>query len=136
MSAVFNVKGNVYIEKQIEIKGGAVQFIDNHNDQEKQLKDKADIIIPAEFNSEIALAIYEKLKAAQILDDNLQPLCSRPKAALLAQELSERLGIKHTWTIYEKMWHRENMRNDLQKALERKETGNYIFVIREILDND
>ena len=133
MSAVFNVKGNVYIEKQIEIKGGAVQFIDNHNDQEKQLKNSAEMIIPAEFHSEKALAIYEKLKAAKILDDQLQPLCSRPKAALLAQEISNRLGIKHTWTIYEKMWHRDNMRNDLQKALERKETGDYVSTIREAL---
>lgn len=134
MGATFNVTGNVYIEKQIEISGGAVQFNDSHNDEHKAIK-KEDIIIPAEFQSEQALAIYEKLKKANVLDENLQPKCSRPRAALLAQELSERLGIKHSWTYYEKMWHRENMRNDLQKALERPITGNYIAYIKEILDD-
>jgi len=133
MGATFNVKGNVHIEKQIEIHGGAVQFNDYHYSDDKNLPKKEDIVLPAEFSSEVAMAMYEKLKTAKIIDDNLQPLCSRPRAALLAQELSSRLGIKHQWTYYEKMWHRENMRNDLQKAMERKETGDYIYVIREAL---
>jgi len=89
--------------------------------------------LPKEFYSESALVLYKKLRDSKILDDNNQPLCSKPRAALLAQELSAQLNIKHHWTYYEKMWHRENMRNDLQKAMERKETGDYIYVIREAL---
>lgn len=66
--------------------------------------------------------LWERLKNADLVDDNNQPNVSRPEAALMADMLSEILGIANKWKMFEKLWHRNNMRGDYNKALEQRKS--------------
>lgn len=66
--------------------------------------------------------LWERLKNADLVDDYNQPNVSRPEAALMADMLSEILGIANKWKMFEKLWHRNNMRNDFNKALEQRKS--------------
>lgn len=66
--------------------------------------------------------LWERLKNADLVDDYNQPNVSRPEAALMADMLSEILGIANKWKLFEKLWHRNNMRNDFNKALEQRKS--------------
>lgn len=66
--------------------------------------------------------LWERLKNADLVDDYNQPNVSRPEAALMADMLSEILGIANKWKMFEKLWHRNNMRGDYNKALEQRKS--------------
>jgi hypothetical protein len=54
------------------------------------------------------------------VDEHFQPLLSRTLAALLADSMAARLGIKEKWKVFEGFWHRKYMRSDYNLALTRK----------------
>ena len=63
---------------------------------------------------------YDKVKqpqAAGWVDANYQPLISRTQAALLADAMAERLGIREKWKVFETLWNRKNMYRDYYKSL-------------------
>ena len=66
--------------------------------------------------------LWEKVQEAGLVDEAGQPTVSRTEAALLADELAERLGIAHKWKLFETLWHRNNMRGDFNTALEQKKS--------------
>jgi len=61
-----------------------------------------------------------KLRMPGYVDANYQPLISRTQAALLADAIAERLGIKEKWKVFESLWNRKYMRSDYNLALTRK----------------
>ena len=73
--------------------------------------------LPAALCTEQAMALWRKAQAAGWIDDNYQPLISRTQAALLADAMAERLGIKEKWKVFEGLWNRKNMYRDYYKAL-------------------
>ena len=76
--------------------------------------------LPAALCTEQAMALWRKAQAAGWIDDNYQPLLSRTQAALLADAMAERLGIKEKWKVFEGLWNRKYMRSDYNLALTRK----------------
>ncbi len=83
-------------------------------------REKGDIdtpTLPASLCTEQAMALWRKAQAAGWIDDNYQPLLSRTQAALLADAMAERLGIKEKWKVFEGLWNRKNMYRDYYKAL-------------------
>ena len=66
--------------------------------------------------------LWEKVQEAGLVDKDGQPTVSRTEAALLADELAERLDISHKWKLFETLWHRNNMRGDYNTALEQKKS--------------
>ena len=66
------------------------------------------------------MALWKKAQAAGWVDANYQPLISRTQAALLADAMAERLGIKEKWKTFEALWNRKYMRSDYNLALTRK----------------
>ena len=64
-----------------------------------------------------AMVLWRKAQDAGYVDDNYQPLISRTQAALLADAIAERLGIKEKWKVFEGLWNRKNMYRDYYKAL-------------------
>ena len=73
--------------------------------------------LPEVLRSEAAMALWKKARAAGYVDENYQPLISRTQAALLADAMAERLGIKEKWKVFETFWGRKNMYRDYYKAL-------------------
>jgi len=66
--------------------------------------------------------LWERVKSEGLVDGSGQPTVSRPEAALLADMLAQRLGIANKWKVFERMWHRNNMRGDYNTALDQKKS--------------
>ena len=73
--------------------------------------------LPAALCTEQAMVLWHKAQRAGYVDEHYQPLLSRTQAALLADAIAERLGIKEKWKVFEAFWKRKNMYRDYYKAL-------------------
>ena len=78
--------------------------------------------LPASLCSEQAMILWKKAQDAGYVDANYQPLISRTQAALLADAMAERLGIKEKWKVFEGLWNRKNMYHDYYQALDQRKT--------------
>ncbi len=76
--------------------------------------------LPEVLATEAAIALWKNAQAAGWVDTNYQPLISRTQAALLADAMAERLGIKEKWKTFEALWNRKYMRSDYNLALTRR----------------
>jgi len=85
-------------------------------------REKGASILPEALAVEQAMALWRKAQAAGWIDDNYQPLLSRTQAALLADAMAERLGIKEKWKVFEGLWNRKNMYHDYYQALDQRKT--------------
>ena len=79
-------------------------------------------ILPEALASEEAMALWQKAQEAGYVDEHYQPKISRTQAALLADEMAKRLGIKEKWKTFEALWNRRNMYRDLQDALNQQQS--------------
>lgn len=61
--------------------------------------------------------LWQKAKDAGLVNENNQPTISRTEAALLADMLAGKLGIRNKWKMFETLWQRNNMRGDFNTAL-------------------
>lgn len=61
--------------------------------------------------------LWQRVKDAGLVNENNQPTVSRTEAALLADMLAEKLGIRNKWKMFETLWQRNNMRGDFNTAL-------------------
>ena len=66
------------------------------------------------------MKLWGKVREAGLVDEDFQPLLSRTQAALLADAMAQRLGIKEKWKVFEALWNRKYMRSDYNLALTRK----------------
>jgi len=73
--------------------------------------------LPDVLATDKAMALWRKAQQAGYVDEHYQPLLSRTQAALLADAMAERLGIKEKWKVFETLWNRKNMYRDYYKAL-------------------
>ena len=69
-----------------------------------------------------AMALWRKAQRAGYVDEHYQPLLSRTQAALLADAMAERLGIKEKWKVFEGLWNRNNMRGDYTRAMNQRQS--------------
>ena len=76
--------------------------------------------LPPSLCTEQAMVLWRKAQRAGYVDEHYQPLLSRTQAALLADAMAERLGIKEKWKVFEGLWNRKYMRSDYNLALTRK----------------
>ena len=83
-------------------------------------REKESSILPKVLATDEAMALWRKAQDAGYVDDNYQPLISRTQAALLADAMAVRLGIKEKWKVFESLWNRKYMRSDYNLALTRK----------------
>ena len=89
--------------------------------QKEKEKGKEDTpTLPPLLRTDKAMVLWQKAQDAGYVDANYQPLFSRTQAALLADAIAERLGIKEKWKVFEGLWNRKYMRSDYNLALTRK----------------
>ena len=70
----------------------------------KPQKEKGNIdapTLPPLLRTDKAMVLWQKAQDAGYVDANYQPLISRTQAALLADAIAERLGIKEKWKVFE-----------------------------------
>ena len=78
--------------------------------------------LPEALATPQAMLLWQKAQQAGYVDEHYQPLLSRTQAALLADAMAERLGIKEKWKVFETLWHRKNLYKDLYCALNQKQS--------------
>jgi len=78
--------------------------------------------LPEVLSTDKAMVLWRKAKEAGYVDEHYQTLLSRTQAALLADAMAERLGIKEKWKVFEGLWGRKNMYKDLYYALNQKQS--------------
>ena len=78
--------------------------------------------LPDELATDEAMVLWRKAQQAGYVNEHYQPLLSRTQAALLADAMAERLGIKEKWKVFEALWHRKYMRSDYNLALTQQQS--------------
>ena len=89
--------------------------------------------LPDVLSTEKAMALWRKAQEAGFVDDDYQPLLTRTQAALLADAMAVRLGIKEKWKVFEELWHRNYMRNDYNVAFSRKRSHDFMDELKAVL---
>ena len=69
-----------------------------------------------------AMVLRQKAQQAGYVNEHFRPLLSRTLAALLADTMAERLGIRYKWKLFGALWNRKNMRGDYNDALNQRQT--------------
>ena len=94
---------------------------------------KEERALPEVLATHEAMVLWQKAQDAGYVDANYQPLISRTQAALLADGMAERLGIKEKWKVFEGLWNRKYMRSDYNLALTRKSTLDFQDELKRVL---
>ena len=80
-----------------------------------------------------AMELWRKAQRAGYVDEHYQPLLSRTQAALLADAMAERLGIKEKWKVFEGLWNRKYMRSDYNLALSQQQSYEFQDELKRLL---
>ena len=101
--------------------------------QKEKEKGKEDTpTLPAPLGTEQAMMLWRKAQRAGYVDEHYQPLLSRTQAALLADAMAVRLGIKEKWKVFEGLWNRKYMRSDYNLALTQQQTYEFQDELKQI----
>lgn len=133
-----NKKLGVTFNGSVTFNGPMFDIHDNQqvtivNDQKKEEEEEKESIETADLTTEKAVRYWRKLQKAQLVDEENQPLVSRTQAALIAYELSERLEIRYRWKCFEDFWHRKNIRNDYNDALNQVQSLKFQELLKKLL---
>jgi hypothetical protein len=107
-------KGSQHVETQVNI--------GNPPPPKREGSLKRERNLPDILATEEAMALWEKVQRAGYVDENFQPLISRTQAALLADAMAGRLGIREKWKVFEALWNRKYMRSDYNLALTQQQS--------------
>jgi hypothetical protein len=81
-----------------------------------------------------AMTLWKKAQQAGYIDEHYQPKISRTQAALLADAMAERLGIKEKWKVFEGLWHRKYMYHDYYRAMEQQQSLDFQDTLKRLFD--
>ena len=87
-----------------------------------EIKPNETTLLPEVLATPEAMLLWQKVQQAGYVDEHYQPKLSRTQAALLADEMAKRLGIREKWKVFETLWNRRNMYRDYQDALNQRQT--------------
>ena len=103
----------------------------------KSQKEKGNIdapTLPPLLRTDKAMVLWQKAQDAGYVDANYQPLISRTQAALLADAIAERLGIKEKWKVFEGLWNRKNMYHDYYRAMEQQQSLAFQDTLKQLFE--
>ena len=123
---VYVASGGQHVETQVNIGTASPQPLPKGKEVGKPL--------PEALSTEAAMTLWKKAQAAGWVDDNYQPLLSRTQAALLADAMAERLGIREKWKVFETLWLRTKMYKDYYQALDQKQYLSFLDKLKQIFD--
>jgi hypothetical protein len=79
------------------------------------------------------MMLWRVLQEAGLVNDNYQPTVSRTKASVMAGWMFTKLEMEVQWSLFEKLWKRENMRSDHSNALDQKQTKAFMETLESLL---
>ena len=92
--------------------------------------------LPEVLRTDKAMALWRKVQAAGYVDEDCQPRISRTQAALLADAMAERLGIKEKWKVFGDLWKRNNMRGDYTRAMNQRQSLGFQDKLKRLFSTD
>ena len=120
IEVVYVAPGGQHVETQINL--GAYHHPQASPQPSPKGKGDERELLPEALRTKDAMVLWKKAQDAGYVDANYQPLISRTQAALLADAMAERLGIKEKWKVFEGFWNRKNMYKDVYDALNQKQS--------------
>ena len=122
---VYVAPGGQHVETQINL--GAQQPLPNQIPSKARLpvafpQKGRETRLPEVLPTDEAMGLWQTAQKAGYVDENYQPLISRTQAALLADMMAERLGIREKWKVFETLWNRKYMYRDYYQALGQRKT--------------
>ena len=112
---VYVAPGAQHVERQY-------QTIQTHPDPPCVGREKCAGELPEVLATPEAMELWRKTQQAGYVDEHYQPLISRTQAALLADAMAERLGIKEKWKTFGELWNRQKMYKDYYNALNQQQS--------------
>ena len=88
--------------------------------------------LPEVLSTDKAMVLWKKAQEAGYVDENFQPLISRTQAALSADAMAKRLGIKEKWKVFEGLWNRRNMYRDYHDAHDQRQSLKFQDKLKEL----
>ena len=92
--------------------------------------------LPTQLTTEEACELKEGLIEAGMIDENWQPVkLSGTEMALLAQKISDRLGVKDIWIFFGRLWNKkpETLRSFLYRAQEQRKSLDFQDRLKRII---
>ncbi|SDG53405.1 hypothetical protein SAMN04487901_10549 [Prevotella communis] len=134
----FHIKNNYGPNIEVNA-GGKLTLVQDknglwHTVEEAEIQEAEYKGLPEVLATDEAMALWRKAQQAGYVDEHYQPLISRTQAALLADAMAERLGIKEKWKVFEGFWNRNYMRSDYNLALTRKKTLDFLDELKVVFD--
>ena len=131
LQIVYVASGGQHVETQINL--GAYHHPQASPHPSPKGKGDERELLPERLRTKDAMVLWKKAQDAGYVDANYQPLISRTQAALLADAMAERLGIKEKWKVFEGLWNRKYMRSDYNLALTRKRTLDFQDELKQLI---
>lgn len=134
----FHIKNNYGPNIEVNA-GGKLTLVQDknglwHTVEEAEIQEAEYKELPEVLATDKAMALWRKAQQAGYVDEHYQPLISRTQAALLADAMAGRLGIKEKWKVFEGFWNRNYMRSDYNLALTRKKTLDFLDELKVLFD--
>ena len=133
LQIVYVASGAQHVENQINI-GKTLHKSETLPSPPCVGREKAMGDLPEVLCTEAALTLWKKVQAAGWVGADYQPLISRTQAALLADAMAERLGIKEKWKVFEGLWHRKYMYHDYYKAMEQQQSLDFQDTLKRLFE--
>ena len=122
--------GSQYVDKQFNI-GAYPRLLPKGKGVDSAEASKS---LPDVLATDKAMALWRKAQRAGYVDEHYQPLLSRTQAALLADAMAERLGIKEKWKVFEGLWHRKYMYHDYYRAMEQQQSLDFQDTLKRLFE--
>ena len=135
LQIVYVASGGQHVETQINI-GKAQPKPETLPGPPCAGKEKGTSNLPEVLATDEAMSLWRKAQQAGYVDEHYQPLLSRTQAALLADAMAERLGIKEKWKTFEALWNRKYMRGDYTRAMNQRQSLSFQDKLKWLLSTD
>jgi len=137
IEVVYVSPGAQHVDTQINMGKETLPEPETHNPETHPVppclgREKGAEELPDELATDEAMVLWRKAQQAGYVNEHYQPLLSRTQAALLADAMAERLGIKEKWQVFEALWHRRNMHKDFYLAFGQQQTSDFQDELKEL----
>ena len=133
LQIVYVASGGQHVETQINI-GNAQPKPETLPKGKETDSAEASKSLPEVLATDEAMTLWRKAQQAGYTDEHYQPLLSRTQAALLADAMAERLGIKEKWKVFEGLWHRKYMYHDYYRAMEQQQSLDFQDALKQLFE--
>ena len=133
LHAVYVAKGGQYVNTQVTYPQPLTKGGEKGPQHDPPMEGRA-CELPEVLATDEAMVLWRKAQKAGYVGDDYQPLISRTQAALLADAMARRLGIKEKWKVFEGLWGRKYMRSDYNLSLTQQQSLDFQDELRRVFD--